>query len=58
MICLVLENTRERKKIVKKTNGFFIFGFTIKNIKENQIYLKLIYNLYNFKLFNLVIIDK
>ena len=46
-----------KKKLLQKMI-FFICGFTIKNIKENQIYLKLIYNLYNFKLFNLVIIDK
>ena len=34
---------------------FFIFGFTIGNIKENKIKLKLIINLYMFKLFNFYI---
>ena len=30
------ENTKERKKNVKE-NDFFMFGCTMKNIKENKI---------------------
>ena len=29
------ENTRKKKNI--KENDFFMFGFTLENIKENQI---------------------
>ena len=32
-----------------------MFGYTIENIKENKIQLKLIKNSYIFKLFNLYI---
>ena len=37
MLCLVSENTKERKKNVKE-NYFLMFGFIMKNTKENQIY--------------------
>ena len=45
------ENTKERKKNAKE-NDFFMFGCPMKNINENQIYLKLIKN-FIFKWFNL-----
>ena len=41
-----------------KENDFLIFGFTMKNMKENQIQLKLIKNLYILKLFNLYMIKE
>ena len=47
------ENTKEKKNA--KKNVFFMFGCPMKNIKENQIWLKLIKNLCIFKLFNLYI---
>ena len=49
-------STKERKKNAKE-NEFLIFGFIMKNTekKKNQIYLKLIRNLYTLKLFNLYI---
>ena len=34
---------------------FFIFGCRMKNIKENQIYLKIVKNLCIFKLYNFYI---
>ena len=50
------ENARERKYKGKKKNAkendFLMFGCPMKNIKENQIWLKLIKNLCIFKLFN------
>ena len=49
---------RKEKKNAKE-NDFLIFGFIMKNTgKKNQIYLKLIRNLYTLKLFNLYIIDE
>ena len=39
-------------------NNFLIFGFTMKNMKENQIQLKLIKKLYILKLFNLYMIKE
>ena len=44
-----------RKEKNVKENDFFMFGCPMKNIKENQIWLKLIKNLCIFKLFNLYI---
>ena len=44
----------KKEKNVKK-NYFLMFGYTLKNAKENQIQLKLFRNLYIFKLFNLYI---
>ena len=38
-----------------KKNNFLIFGFIMKNTKENQIQLKLFRNLYILKLFNIYI---
>ena len=47
---------RKEKKI--KKNGFLMFGFIMKNTKENQISLKLIKNLCILKLFNFNILEK
>ena len=44
-----------RKEKNVKENDFFMFGCPMKNIKENQIWLKLIKNLCIFKLFNFYI---
>ena len=41
-----------------KENDFLIFGFTMKNMKENKIQLKLVENLCILKLFNLCMIDQ
>ena len=45
------ENIKERKK----KNYFLIFDSPMKNFKKNKIWLKLVKNLYIFKLFNLYI---
>ena len=47
---------RKEKKI--KKNGFLMFGFIMKNTKENQISLKLIRNLCILKLFNFNIMEE
>ena len=44
-----------RKEKNAKENDFHTFGFPIKNIKENQIQLELVGNLYICKLFNIYI---
>ena len=36
-----------------KENKFLIFGFALKNTRENQLQFKLVRNLCIFKLFNL-----
>ena len=48
---------RKEKKNAKK-NGFLMFGFIMKNTKENQISLKLIRNLCLLKLFNFNIMEE
>ena len=48
------KNIQRENKNVKK-NKFFVFNYTMTHINENQIWLKLIKNLYIFKLFNLYI---
>ena len=39
-----------KKKNIKRYN-FFIFDYLMENTKENKIWLKLVSNLYIFKLF-------
>ena len=48
------KNIQRENKNVKK-NKFFVFNYTMTHINENQIWLKLIKNLYIFKLFNFYI---
>ena len=48
---------RKEKKMLSK-NGFLIFDLIIKNMKENQIQLKLIKKLYILKLFRLCLVLK
>ena len=45
VIFLFLKSNKEWKKLFSK-NDSIIFDFTIKNKKSNQIYLKLLKNLY------------
>ena len=47
----------KKEKTIKK-NGFLMFGFIMKNTKENQISLKLIRNLCILKLFNFNIMEE
>ena len=35
-----MENTKKKKYKKNKENGFFVFGFIVKNMKKNQIQLK------------------
>ena len=53
-LSLVPGKYKGKKKNAKK-NDFLMFSCPMKNIKENQIELKLIKNLCIFKLFNLYI---
>ena len=45
---ITLRFTKEKNA---KENYFLIFGYPIKNTKKNQIYIKLVKNLFIFKLF-------
>ena len=47
-----LKLLEKEKKMLRKII-FFIFDFSMKNMKENKIYLKLLRYLYILKLFNL-----
>ena len=49
-----MKSAKKRKKNIKE-NNFLIFVRLMKDLKENQIQIKLLKNLYNFKLFNFYI---
>lgn len=56
LIIFCSQKVRKKEKIyIYWGNDFLIFGCTMKNRKENQIYSKLIRNLGTLKLFNLYI---
>ena len=54
-LCLFLGKYWGNKKKKAKKNYFFMFGCIIENIDENKIELKLVTNLWIFKLFNVYI---
>ena len=46
----------KKEKKNSKENDFLMFDFSMKNMKENKIWLKMVKNLYIFKIFNIHII--
>ena len=54
----IFDSQKIQSKEKKIKNGFLKFNFIIKNIKEYQIWLKLIRKWCIFKLFNPYIIEK